>query len=135
MAKILVIDDERNLRLLYQQDLERDGHVVFTAATAAEGFDLLDRERPDLVVLDIRMPGMDGIEALGRILEKHPKLPVILNTAYSSYQDNFLCWSADDYVIKSSDTTELRRKIRERLAARGDGGETRNPTSARTAGA
>lgn len=67
------------------------------------------------MVLDIAMPGMDGIEALGRILGQDNTLPVILNTAYSSYKDNFMSWSADAYVVKSSDLTELKAEIRKAL--------------------
>ena len=118
MAKILVIEDEKNLRLLYKQDLERDGYDVVTAGTAPEGLALVESEKPDLVVMDIRLPGMDGLEAMGKVLDKHPKLPVVLNSAYSSYQENFMSWAADAYVVKSADTDELRTRVRELLAAR-----------------
>lgn len=111
MAKIIVIEDEKNLQLLYRMDLEKDGHEVITAGTAEEGLSMIETEDPDLVVMDIRMPGMNGIEAMGRINEKRPDLPVVLNTAYSSYKDNFLSWTADAYVVKSSDTTELRETV------------------------
>jgi CheY-like chemotaxis protein len=70
------------------------------------------------VVLDIRMPGIDGLETMARLLSRENTLPVILNTAYSAYRESFLSWSADAYVIKSSDLTELKTKIREVLAAR-----------------
>ena len=115
MSKILVVEDEQNLRLLYSMDLERDGHVVVTAAHGAEGLRLFDSERPDLVVLDIRMPGMDGLDAMGRMLGRAPRIPIVLNSGYSSYKDTFLSWAADAYVIKSSDTSELRATIRELL--------------------
>lgn len=118
MAKVLVIEDEKSLRLLYQQDLQREGHEVLLAAEAREGIELAERERPDLVVLDIRMPGMDGLEAMGRLLDRRPRMPVILNSAYSSYKDNFMSWAADAYVVKSSDTSELLARVREVLAAR-----------------
>jgi DNA-binding response OmpR family regulator len=118
MAKVLVIEDEKSLRLLYQQDLLREGHEVLLAADGKEGLDLAERERPDLVVLDIRMPGMDGLEAMGRLLDRRPRMPVILNSAYSSYKDNFMSWAADAYVVKSSDTSELLARVREVLAAR-----------------
>ena len=121
MSKILVIEDEKNLRLLYKQDLELDGHAVVTARTAEEGLEKVETEHPDLVVLDIRMPGMDGLEAMGRILDRHPQVPVVLNSAYSSYQDSFLSWAADAYVVKSSDTGELRREVSHLLAVRREG--------------
>ncbi len=126
MPKILVVEDEKNLRLLYKHDLEQEGYAVVTAASAVEGLKALETEAPDLVILDIRMPGMDGLEAMGRILEKHPKIPVILNSAYSSYKDNFLSWAADAYIIKSADTTELRAKVRELIEGR-LGGEPTEP--------
>jgi DNA-binding response OmpR family regulator len=118
MPKILVIEDEKNLRLLYTQDLERDGFEVVTAATAPEGLAMVETEKPDLIVMDIRLPGMDGLEAMSRVLDKHPKLPVVLNSAYSSYKDSFMSWSADAYVVKSADTDELRMRIKELLAQR-----------------
>jgi DNA-binding response OmpR family regulator len=117
-SKILVVEDERSLRLLYQKELEQEGYRVVTAGSAAEGLSALEAECPDLVVLDIRMPGMDGLECMGRMLAEHRRVPIVLNTAYSSYEDNFLSWSADAYVTKSSDTGELRGKIREILEAR-----------------
>lgn len=118
MARILVIEDEKSLRLLYRQDLEREGHEVITAADAREGIESAERASPDLVILDIRMPGMDGLEAMGRILDRHPRIPLILNSAYSSYKDNFMSWAADAYVVKSSDTAELLSRVRELLEAR-----------------
>jgi DNA-binding response OmpR family regulator len=120
MPKILIIEDEKNLRLLYKQEFERDGFEVVTAATAAEGLDLVTTESPDLVVMDIRMPGMDGLEAMGRLLDKSPKIPIVLNSAYSSYKDSFMSWAADAYVVKSADTEELRTRVRELLAERAE---------------
>jgi DNA-binding response OmpR family regulator len=112
---ILVVDDERNLRLLYEKELRDEGYQVALAPDARAAMDYLSRTRPHLIVLDIKMPGMDGLEALGRILSKDNTIPVILNSAYSSYRDSFMSWSADAYLTKSSDTTELKAKIRELL--------------------
>ena len=118
MSKILVIEDEKNLRILYKQDLERDGFDVVTAATAKEGLAMLETEDPDLVVMDIRLPGMDGLEAMSHLLERRPKLPIVLNSAYSSYKDSFMSWSADAYVVKSADTGDLRARVKELVTAR-----------------
>ena len=68
---------------------------------------------PDIMLLDINMPKMNGIESMNRILSEHRKIPIIINTAYSSYKDNFMSWSADAYIIKSSDLRELKSKIKE----------------------
>jgi len=121
MAKLLVVDDDKNLRLLYEQELSDEGHQITLADSGPAALDYLKGQRPDLVILDISMPGMDGIEALGKILAKDKSMPVILNTAYSTYKDNFMTWSADAYVVKSGDLTELKAKIREVLKSRGLG--------------
>ncbi len=113
MKTIFVVDDEANLRLFYEKELTDEGYRVRTAADAKEALALLEAERPDLVLLDVKMPGMDGLEALGRILSQDNSIRVILNTAFSSYRDSFLSWSADAYLIKSSDLTEMKRTIRD----------------------
>jgi DNA-binding response OmpR family regulator len=115
MARIMVVEDEESLRLLYQRRLEKQGHSVVGVASGEECLRRIDRDRPDLIVLDIRMPGMSGIEALGHIRVNHGSLPVVLNTAFDCYRDNFLTWTADAYVVKSSDTTPLESAIRKLL--------------------
>jgi len=119
MARLLVVDDDKNLRLLYEQELQEEGHEVVLAGSGPEALDYLKTKRPDLIILDISMPGMDGIEALGKILARDKTMPVILNTAYSTYKDNFMTWSADAYVVKQGDLTELKAKIKDVLKTRG----------------
>ncbi|MBN2543999.1 response regulator [bacterium] len=116
MATLLIIDDEKNICSLYKKELEDEGYSVFTAQSAKDGFEILNHNKIDLVVLDIRMPEMDGITALQKMLSNNRNLPVIINTAYNMYKDNFLTWLAEDYIIKSSDLTELKEKIRKILA-------------------
>jgi DNA-binding response OmpR family regulator len=118
MAKVLIVDDEPHLRLLYETELRRAGLETMTACNAEQALEYVETMKPDLVVLDIRMAGMDGIEALQRILDMDNTIPVILNTAYSSYKENFLTWSADAYITKSSDVSELLAKVKELLAAK-----------------
>jgi len=115
MSKILLVEDDANQAILYQQELEADGYEVALATNGREAVEMVGKAEPDLVVMDISMPGMDGIEAMGRMLSQHNKLPVILNTAYAAYKDNFLSWSADAYVIKSSDLEELKATIKKLL--------------------
>ena len=113
--RILVVDDEVNQALLYEQELMDEGYDVDLANTGTDAVALVKEKSYDLVVLDIGMPEMDGLETLGRMLSMDNKLPVILNTAYPSYKDNFMSWAADAYVVKSSDLTELKSKIKESL--------------------
>lgn len=118
VARILVVDDERSLLKLYQKELQEEGHEVRTAVNAQEAIEYFRRERPDLVVLDIRLPGMDGLEAVGHFMSIDRGVPVVFNTAYPSFRDNFLSWIADAYVDKSSDLGELKRTIKNLLSAR-----------------
>jgi len=118
LSKVLIVDDEPHLRLLYETELRRSGFETMTASNAVQGLELVETMKPDLVVLDIRMAGMDGIEALQRILERDNKIPVVLNTAFSSYRDNYLTWAADAYVTKSSDVTELVDTVKNLLNPR-----------------
>ncbi len=115
--KLLVADDEKNLRLLYQTELEDEGYDVTVAENAQEVLDLLKTKQYDLIILDIQMPGMNGIELMEKILAKDKRQLVILNTAYSVYKDNFMTWSADAYVVKSGDLTELKTRVKELLTS------------------
>lgn len=115
MSKILIVDDEPNLRLLYETEFQLAGYETRTAADAQAGLAILDSWSPDLVILDIRMSGMDGLETLQQILQRERRVRVIFNTAFSSYRDNYLTWAADAYVTKSADVTELLDKVSELL--------------------
>ena len=115
MKTILVVDDEDPIRQLLQEELTEAGYKVLTADNARDALKLVQEEALDLVVLDIRMPGMDGLEALPRILGLKEGLPVILHTAFSQYQESFMSWAADAYVVKSMDLSELKAKIKELL--------------------
>ena len=114
--RILVVDDEVNQALLYEQELTEEGYNVDLVNSGNDALELVKQNTYDLVILDIGMPDMDGLETLGRMLGMDNKLPVILNTAYPSYKDNFMSWAADAYVVKSSDLTELKTKIKESLS-------------------
>ncbi len=118
MKKILVVEDEEGLRLFYKEELEAEGYEVITARNGKEAIQELEKGRPDLIILDIVMPVMDGMEALGKIVGKDRKIPIILNTSYSGYRDDFMSWVADAYVTKSSDLEELKAKVKELLEKR-----------------
>ena len=116
MKKILVVDDEENIRLLYQEELEEEGYAVEVAAHGKEALDKLNTFRPDLITLDIKMPGMDGVETLQKIREAQRDLPVILCSAYGEYKQDLTTWASDAYVIKTSDLTELKDTIKTLLS-------------------
>ena len=118
MNTILIVEDDANLRRLYQVELEAEGYRVLLAKNGNEAIESVAEEVPDLIVMDIRMPEKDGLDAMAGILNDHGKIPVILNSAYSSYKDDFLTWAADAYITKSADLEPLKSKIREILSAR-----------------
>ncbi|MBP1718375.1 MAG: response regulator with CheY-like receiver, AAA-type ATPase, and DNA-binding domain [Deltaproteobacteria bacterium] len=118
MEKVLCVDDDLSLLRLYEDELTEEGYKVVLAKDGKEAIAKFEKESPQVVVMDIRMPVMDGIEALTNLLGKDRQVPVILNTAYPQYRENFMTWGAEAYVIKSSDLTELKQKIREVLDRR-----------------
>jgi CheY-like chemotaxis protein len=116
MTTILLVEDEQNQRLLYEQELRLEGYEVVTASNGKEALEKVQEKLPDIIIMDINIPKMDGIETMGRVLSKNKEIPVIINTAYSNYKDSFMSWAADAYIVKSSDLSELKGKIKEVLA-------------------
>ncbi len=115
MKRILVVDDEENIRLLYKEELADEGYEVSVASSAQEALAKIEAERPDLLTLDIRMPGVDGIEFLRLLRERDRDLPVIIVTAYGEYKQDFSVWASDAYVVKSADLDELKAMVRKVL--------------------
>jgi len=117
-VKVLLVEDDEHENILYEQLLTGEGYRVFSARNGMEALDLMTHMMPDLAIIDISMPGMDGIELMNRMLATNHRLPVILNTAYSSYQEDFRAWSADACVVKSSDLSHLSNAVKRVLEAR-----------------
>lgn len=113
--KILIIDDEENIRLLYQIELEDEGYEVIVASNGEEGLQKFDRYKPDLVALDIRMADSNGLDTLKLIRERSRDIPVILCTAYEEYKQDFRSWASDAYIVKSSNLDEFLSKVKEIL--------------------
>jgi DNA-binding response OmpR family regulator len=118
MEKVLCVDDDPSLLCLYKIELSEEGYRVVLAQDGKEALLKFEKEKPQVVVLDIRMPKMHGIDILNALLGKDRQARVILNTAFPQYQWNFTTWGAEEYVLKSSDLTELKQKIREVLDRR-----------------
>jgi DNA-binding NtrC family response regulator len=111
MARLLIVDDERDIRYLYAAELEDEGYEVETAGNGADAAELLKHHQFDLVVLDIQMKGESGLQLLQKIVKERTDLPVILCTAFSCYKEDFSSWLADGYVVKSSDISELKNEV------------------------
>jgi len=116
MKKILLVDDEEGIQMLYREELEDEGYEVISAYTGEEGLQKFKEESPDLVILDIQMPGMNGIETLRQMKMNNPQLPVILSSAYSEYKQDLGAWASDEYVVKSSDINDLKEAVRKYLS-------------------
>ncbi len=116
MSTILIVDDETNIRKLLEKELAAEGYRVLSAPEGEGAVELVEREDIDLVVLDIRMQGQDGIETLRQLIRRKKTLPVILHTGYAEYKMDFSTWMASAYVMKSSDLKELKETIRRLLS-------------------
>lgn len=114
---ILVIDDEPHICDLIQTELEDEGYRVITVSDSQKALDAIRHHHPNLISLDIRMPGLDGLEVLSKIREIDMQIPIVVLTAYSSYKQDFSVWGADAYIVKSMDLSEYKQKIAEILGA------------------
>ncbi len=117
MAKILIVDDEEHIRYLYSEELSEAGYEVITAESGHMLLEKIEEEKPDLVVLDIKMVDYNGLDLLQDIRNKFYSMPVVLCTAYDTFKEDMKSIAADFYVIKSFDLTELKKKIAMALEA------------------
>ena len=115
MARILVVEDDEPLRSLYKYDLEEEGYEVIIAEDGKTALKSLEQLPCDLIILDIRMPEMDGLEALAKIASRQKKIPVVIHTAYFPRKDEIPSGLADAYLTKSSDLSILKRTVRDLL--------------------
>jgi len=126
--RVLVVDDDDSIRETFQYHLERAGYEVTTAATAEAGLGLLSEVEPGVVITDIRMPGMDGLELLGRIRDASPDIDVLMITAHEDMQSasDAMRRGAFDYLVKPLDLDRIEalvercfreRKLRNRSEA------------------
>lgn len=113
MKTILVVEDERNLRTMYAQELEAEGYEVIAVSDAHTARATFKENKIDLAILDIKLDGPSGIDVLQHLAKEHRGVKVIINTAYPTYKNDFQTWSADAYVVKSSNLDELKNKVRE----------------------
>lgn len=112
MCQILLIEDHPYQRLLYLQELSDNGYdEIVTASTGPLGLDLFLRYRPKVTILDILLPGMDGIEVMEKILTFDPQSSIIVHSAFSSPCHDLIAGYAKCYVVKSGDLRELTQQV------------------------
>lgn len=118
MQRILIIDDEKNMRWVLERGLKSLGYQIQTAANGEEGIEAARTTEPDLVVLDLKMPGMDGMQTLKKLKEMYDQLPIVMITAHGTMEtaiEAMKCGAAD-YIIKPFDIEEMKMIIRKTLA-------------------
>ena len=111
MALILHVEDDAPVRFLYKEVFEELGYEIIQANSAEEAFQILRKKRPDLIILDLKMPGMGGKGFLDRFHRMKVKIPIVVSTAYPYMALDTTALGADAYVVKSGDMAELVEKV------------------------
>ncbi len=113
VKKLLIVDDQQGIRLLLNEVFKREGYETFLAANGIEALDIAERIKPDGVLLDMKIPGMDGIEILKRLKSKMPNVPVVMMTAYGELDliQEAMKLGAAHYFTKPFDIYEVRDAV------------------------
>ena len=121
MKHVMVVDDEVDILTCLDEALSAEGYRVTAVASGAEALDLLAREVPDLIILDLRMPQISGIEVLKELRAKHPELPIVVCTGLSGYRDDFEVVTSNvaAFLEKPLDIERVVRTVRELLGPAG----------------
>jgi DNA-binding NtrC family response regulator len=117
MASILVVDDQSSVRQVISEELILEGYQVRSLGDSESVREHLQLFQPDLVLLDLYLDGFEGFKVLEDIKCMYPEVPVVILTAYDSFDGCARLYQADGYVVKSSDFTELKAKVRHALEA------------------
>ncbi|TKB26427.1 response regulator [Desulfopila sp. IMCC35006] len=112
MKKLLLVDDEESIQLVYREEFEDEGYQVISASDGTTGLEKFKEENPDLVILDIQMPGINGVEVLRQMKMLRPAVPVILSSAYPEFKRDLGTWASDEYIVKSGNLDELKKTVR-----------------------
>ena len=116
--RILFVEDDQSLLFLYRRVFSRMGYDVLTAVDGEQALQVFREDPPDVVVVDVKLAGpKDGLQVLRDIL-KLRRIPAIINTAYARFRETFASRSAEAYVLKSSDLTELSETVDRLLSGR-----------------
>ena len=115
--KILIVDDEKNMRWAISRALEKEGYEIHEASNGQEGIETFERHRPDVILLDLKMPVMDGMETLKKIRETNTTTPILMLTAHGTMETAIeaMKLGAMDYLSKPFDVEELKVQIRKAL--------------------
>jgi len=112
MTTLLVVDEEANTRLLYKDEFQDEGYEVTVAETTKEAMEKIHQNKPDIITLDIKIPGTKAIKFLAKIKKEENSIPVVLCSAYAGYKKDFRISVCDAFVVMSADFTELKATIK-----------------------
>ena len=112
MTALLVVDEEANTRLLYKDELQNEGYGVTVAETTEEAMEKIYQSKPDIITLDLKMPGMGGFKFLRKIKQEESDIPVVICSAYAGYKKDSRLGGCDAFVVQSADLTELKTIIK-----------------------
>lgn len=115
MKTVLVVEDNKNQGLLYEQELKHEGYHIILTRNGKDAFTKVKEQVPDIIIMEITAPVMDGFDPISNIPTEHSKIPIIINTSYRDYENRFVPCPPDAYIVKSSDLSELKSKTREIL--------------------
>jgi two-component system, response regulator, stage 0 sporulation protein F len=116
--KILIVDDQFGIRILLKEVLQKEGYTTFQASNGQKAIDIVKNEKPDLVLLDMKIPGMDGIEILTKLKEINQNIQVIIMTAYEELDmiQEAIQLGALTHVAKPFDIEDLVKEVKKFLS-------------------
>lgn len=116
MTTLLLVDEEANTRLLYKDELQDEGYEVTVAETTKEAMEKIHQSKPDIITLDIKMPGAEGLEFLRKIKKEESDIPIVICSAYAGYRNDIRIGICDAFIVQSADLTELKTAIKRILS-------------------
>ncbi len=116
--KILIVDDQYGIRILLNEVLQKEGYDTYQAANGLQALEIVQENVPDLILLDMKIPGMDGIEILKRVKALHPNMKVIIMTAYGELDmiQEAMDLGAMTHFAKPFDIVDIREAVKKYLA-------------------
>ena len=115
MKKVLLVDDEIHIRELYFEELTYEGYQVSTMVSGKRIMGNLDTVKPDVIIMDIKLKDCSGLDLAREIKQLYPRIPIIMFSAYDTYQEDMKAHPAEYFVVKSFDLTEIKQTIKAAL--------------------
>ncbi len=115
MATIMILENEDHLRRLYAEELELEGYQVLAGGHDDEALRMLQRLPVDLVIVELMTDDGNGFEWLQKIIALRRHVKIIINTAYAEFKQDFRCWGADEFIVKSLELSELKMAVQKQL--------------------